>query len=1590
MIRQRSEVLKFTPFLLISLWFLFAPRGIPKAHSEEKQPPQPATTEEPALDADVNVLGDVVRDVLRSWLLPKGNGRRNPRLNPNRPAAAPAGDAAHEDEADDSSETRDAIDSRAPHDSKIEQLLQAAEFAVKRKNWKSAIELFQRLLDQPEDSLHRSDRGPWQSVRRTANQMLGQLPEATLAEYRSQYGGLAQQQLAAARRSGQTAEFVNVATRFFHTPAGYEAANYLASMHFDRSEYGLAARWFDELATSPAPMTRNDPWLMHAALAFARSGDLKGASALLDRLSNGPVTVVTIGSRTMKASEWLSQSQVESSTQAVALADWTQLYGTAARVGTAVGGDPLLSPNWSLPLTSSHTVRNILKWLIQDLQDQQKAMIMVSNPLVMDGKVIYRDLRGIRSVEIERGQPLWESIEGVSPERILGGLPPQQIDPQEAWRFRMNPFQNMGDHQGMSAEHSPLTSLLFRDGEYGLISSDGRQLFVIEDHGILSRNQPGQHWAWDGNPDPHDPYGLPWKTNRLVSYDLQSGRPLWSIGGSESKESFDPPLAGSYFYGTPVVEGDELFLVAGKGDDIRLWSLDRKTGAPLWSQLIAYADTKIDIDIARRWITSQVAVGNGVIVCPTTVGWLVAIDRMRQSVLWAHRYSSRNEAHRDEREPGSQLIPQRDLTAVWSPSAPVIAGNSVVYTPQEEPLLICLSAVDGHRIWEHPKDRGLYLAGVFEKLVLVVGETGVAAYNLADGETVWFSPFEEGVLPSGRGVMVDNRYYLPLSNGELRTIERETGKILSQTFVAAQQAALGNLAMHHGKLVSLSPNGLTVFGQRDALLAEIQQKLTSHPDDAWGLLRSSEIQLLNHQYAEALPLLRRITRDQLSREEQSRHHDALITCLSTLIHGDVLHHGEELEELRRLAQSPAEQVLYRELSAEKLLAEKKPLAAFDVFCQLADEADDSTFPRTDDRRVTARRSVWLSGRMQDLWLATAEADRHLIDERIAARTADASVRSAEDCQRIVNLFSFHPAAISAKERLVEWLVESRDFSGARIVLQQLVDQSDRGVSARAIERLARLMVTSQLPKDAAYYYGLLETAFADVVIRDGKTGAMLATEVKAKKGLDFESREHGVAWPTAPLRSVQSVVNSSHPPQNLVLETPLPYFGNLTLDAYQNEQRLAVESVQTGAVEWMIPLRAAVRGSDEGQITVRQIGHQLYFVNRGVLNAISPIEKRVLWARTLDDHSDGIGSGRHSSRPTVTRMISAEGNEGMESPLLQRAQVTGSLAVVQPNYLCVYGRRSLSILNPRTGETMWELDGLSTNAVVIGNRDTLFLYHPGKEEVSVYRALDGKPLEISDAFKMLNESILTHGSSFLLLETSGSNPLRAIGIRQAKITLRLHDPVSNSTQWQFTFPPRTLFGQLGTDEVIAFQPDGQIQRIDIATGRTTELESIPFKKSGDKFLLADADQIYLVVNSGDLRRQSYAENLPSIRMNGTVYAWKRTDNRLAWKTDVKQQNLVVDRFSTLPILLCVSRSWKQPGRAKLGIATLNITAIHKQNGQILIDSRTPSAYSGFQSVSLNAAEPSIDLKSYNLRMRLVPDDGPVAAAPDAKPPAKAN
>ena len=378
---------------------------------------------------------------------------------------------------------------------------------------------------------------------------------------------------------------------------------------------------------------------------------------------NGAEVPVDVGGDSVKPETWLRRFAGIDQSSIPVLQEWLQFLGSSRRTGTAAGGDPLLLSRWFQPTTQNKPVLDQMASLAQDLADSGRAPIPAAFPLMVKDRVAFRTLRGVHVLDAASGRLLWETPGEFSEEALVAGYrSPFDFDNGAGFAFRrMRGGMWRTDFSGgeSAADGHPLTGLLYRNANFGLLASDGSRLFVIEDDAVVMHGPSGTGFQVVG-----DSYESQRRTpgNRLTAYDLATGRQTWAIGGPANGESFDLPLAGSFFFGAPLVDGGELFVVGERDLDIRLLCVDPETGRVRWSQLLARSDTKIEQDLGRRWWTAQVAYSNGILVCPTTVGWLVGVDRLEHSVLWMHRYAPlRPGSERHEREQGESLVPPVDL-----------------------------------------------------------------------------------------------------------------------------------------------------------------------------------------------------------------------------------------------------------------------------------------------------------------------------------------------------------------------------------------------------------------------------------------------------------------------------------------------------------------------------------------------------------------------------------------------------------------------------------------------------------------------------------------------------------------------------------------------------------------------------------------------------------------------------------------------------------------------------------------------------------------------------------------------------------------
>ncbi len=264
-----------------------------------------------------------------------------------------------------------------------------------------------------------------------------------------------------------------------------------------------------------------------------------------------------------------------------------------------------------------------------------------------------------------------------------------------------------------------LSNRIWDDAPYGQLSSDGEQIFAL--WGLPSNTaqrsvliQPlGLQRPNQGNAN----------SNKLVALDLKTeGKVRWIVGDEDGTD--EPKLAGAFFPGAPLPLMGQLFVLAEINEGLQLVVLDPRSGQLQWSQQLAYVDTRgVRIDPERRAAGATPSFSDGVLICPTSCGAIVAVDVSSRSLLWGYQYPLDDPRRRLNI---SSYRNAKQLGDRWADASVTISDGRVLLTPVESDKLFCLDLVSGAEAWT-PQDRGelLYIACVHDGKVILVGKEEV-------------------------------------------------------------------------------------------------------------------------------------------------------------------------------------------------------------------------------------------------------------------------------------------------------------------------------------------------------------------------------------------------------------------------------------------------------------------------------------------------------------------------------------------------------------------------------------------------------------------------------------------------------------------------------------------------------------------------------------------------------------------------------------------------------------------------------------------------------------------------------------------------
>lgn len=1469
-----------------------------------------------------------------------------------------------------------------PADRKVTQALRNAQELIGEKRYSEAVRLLGSVLESPEDYFV-ADRPPQpekppedpnnnqipgrrvfpgrpnvvqrvssqsvtKSVKNEAQRIIGELPDEGREAYELQYAADAQRLLDAAARAGDLAGLSEVSRRFFHTKAGYEATELLGTCLLERGQPQAAAHCYQRLLETSVRESFEPGLSLKLAVALARSGQQNAAIEAAQQLSARGMSVnVQVNGQESPLTDrgalvaWLNAQGAATPVTEVQRDDpWLMYRGNVARNGASSGSTPLLNRRWAVPTLYDPEPRKLdLERLIAQRRsldsEHAETQLPSSVPLAIGEQIVARTVLGLVAINMRTGKRIW-------------------FDEDPLVRQQLDKFAQETAANQPVAIPDWLDNRLWNDAIHGQLSSDGKFIFCIDSLPLNTPN-PFERNIFLANGSRQTQTRS--TTNRLKALSLARE------GALEADSSDVKELDGMFFLGPPLPLGDRLYVIAEAKGELRLVALKlvnhvverhKSTGKlkPLyrfehdWSQQLVGPDRTVSEDHWRRFGGAMPSYADGMLICPTSAGAIVAVDLTTRRLAWGYQHP--------RLDPGARMnmafVNGRPVTnntsenQRWVDSCVTLAQGKVLITPVEGNDLYCLNLADGALAWKAERGDGLYLAGVHNGHVIIVGANTLRALSLADGKKVaWTTTFPENHAPSGRGFLSGDQYCLPLTSAEVLTVNLKDGKIVGHSRSRTGQM-VGNLICYRGAVISQSADAIESFYQLADLQQEVTATLAKAPEDALALALRGDLRLDHGELGPAIDDLRL----SLKLRPDPRTRRLLFEALLERLKGDFAKHQADVDELTGLIDQPSQRLSLLRIVATGQQQSGKLLAAFDSYLKIMAEQPTDDLERL-DRQVAVRRDRWVQARMKDLREHASADDLAQIEERLRAQLDTARQAASTDMlRRFVDHFGSHPLADDAREALLARSGAVDTKLEEELLLRQLEQSSDTNRSAHAVARLARLLHDANRDGESASYVERLQGPLAKVVCLDGKTGGdlvqswfgerrpqaitPLATWAKGKVEVErgngsnlqqgMQSFPIDIRGPAGPFFAGWTIEHVYHPQQSLVARDRLgreQWRVNITDPTNRNGfffQQQALNSIRT-----------------DGHLLVASLGFQLIGID--ALGAPGKDGPRVLWRQELLDPSSQATGGmnwRQVNLPWGAPRVWAFDGQGR--PL-------GATGPLSRDGICFQRLRNLICVHPLTGKTVWTRYGIPSGSELFGDDEYVFVVaSSGNErtnanvdqEATVYRMLDGHELG-KRKVPPLEQRLIAFGRQVLTWTTQD----------KPKVTLR--DLWTEKVLWTREFVAGAKPWPIGDEAVAVLQKNGEFVVLDALTGTPTievplreepNLSEIAVHRSGERDFLfvnrppknGDGFAVHFVPQQG----QGIAS------LNGWVYAFDRSSGKLLWERAVERRSVEHHQPPDLPVLVLASMLNSPAG----GTQQVGVLCLDKRDGRVVLDERFPN------------------------------------------------
>ncbi|MCA9216866.1 MAG: PQQ-binding-like beta-propeller repeat protein [Planctomycetales bacterium] len=1495
-----------------------------------------------------------------------------------------------------------------------QRVLELAQRDIDNAEYANAIERLDKLMNGEGDQSLKEDFfvGPANSarfdasLRSRAEQMLANLPKAARDLYQLQYGAEAQRLLESALSEFDIAKLAEVRRRFGATDAGVIASMVIGRHQLNAQRPMAALLCFERLSQSdPARQKFGAELTLLHAIAARRSGQdekaMKSLVALKQQLSNGKVTIgqeqVDLFTDDSNAIQWLDEvAGLVVVTETVPVSEWLTHRGDSQRNANAAGSMPLLNRQWTVPVTNPLTDAELIDRLQTRAREHLTPLVPSIQPLITADTAFIRGTQHIVAVNMSNGKRIWS----------------------------FGDFDHFSGNSGQTASERNTTTehRLLNDSVYGRLASDGRLLFLVE------RLNPdsADYRSYQQDPVGRFPQVMPTSAepNFLIALHIANeGKYHWKVGGKTGEQ--EPKLAGVFFLGPPIVANDELYVIGDRNNEILLFALEPDTGKLIWSQQLAHSDTRsryVYMRSPRRTVGAVPSFANGILVCPTSSGAVVAVDVTSRSLLWGYQYPILTNQRRSNRLT-SGPVPSGN----WLDSTAVIFDGKVLLTPIESDELHCLNLADGSSEWARSLQRTsdkLFVACVYSDVIAIVGKHDVYGVDLKDGQQRWKtslaeagSPFKD--MPSGYGFRADKHYFLPTMERLLK-IDLTNGDIVD---AIKCDETLGNIVPYKDHIVSLGLDYLRRYHRQDRLANAVAKKLEESPNDPWALEQHGALLFKEGRVKEGAEAIARAIQvypaDVPERDEAKR---LLVSVALAALEENYAKHSALADDIEQWIERPEDRQRYLLVRANGLLTASRPKEALQAFTSLIfDYPRKVAYSKTiidEKTQHVVRHDRSVRAGVQTALSQLPDADAQSFLAVLQQRALDVlATRDRVRIRRCLDELGTLRVAEPLRVYLAQQLAEDNPAEAEQILLPVL-SSNNSDLAAQTHCLLAEIYTTADYYKEAAKLYAIAKSKWPDAQVGDGETVEQKIRKFDATSSVGRQLRTSdtwnygATSFGTSPRTTVGQRATYTIPVVSQRTSSSLDpnfdlwhsYNTLVVTDRLGRERSRITATMNTTSSSSVRPTTSHQLGT----MSLVNLGNVVVAVNN--LNAIDPTKRT---RRGLSASNVMWPENYNSSTPITTQSAQIDRSAeywNQEMPFPRNRQIY-AIASVSANGIVYLKETQLICVDPLTGEEVWSRNDVKANSRVWGDGEFVFVVESPRSKLlqGEVKSNVARVFHVNDGSEDTNVSIpdskriwTTFGRNVLTWDdvpTNDDNDVR---------NLCLVDPITQTKLWQREFVFSEVRKPSDGDPIVVegagcvvddgfvaiVEPSGGCTVLDVRTGESVgnavfatgnrKIYRVTLQVSDSQFTVA----VLFRMRSERNAQYSYYKPTTEVSLcDGIVHAISRKTGQPLWERPMEVERFgMFDRLPRdLPVMLFARltrpRSSGQASRSTQRRA--DIVCVDRRDGRLLFALERQTVPSSEYRVEANS-EQSIEFRLPNNKSyRLQYSDHPLAPSPPA-------